>query len=213
MSVVAKVRYHERLVQWTPAGNRVRPARCGNTRSASATIKVDGRGRPRLVAGEPSNPGGRDSRRIRSDRFTLRTAHTRSSSTLVNIDGNSLALDRLLPGREIARGRKLEITTGPSIAPLLGHGPRCRLRSQQRGHRRDEQPSANPAGRHGSRNRRRSTDRNRVARRLSIPPRLANELPSSILAIQEKRTPSEVVPGLDIVAQDKDDHHAPAAVK
>jgi hypothetical protein len=199
VSVVAKVRYHERLVQWTPeATAAARSVR--QYEEASATIKVEDEGT------HDSLPANRRTLAVEiRDGYvaidSLSEPLTRKQFDLVNIDGNSLALDRLLPGREIAEGENWSHDRA-AIAPLLDmdHVAVCEVSSVVTGETNNQVQIRLAGTVHGTVGGAPTEIELRGAYLFHLD---LQRITKFNLAIQEKRTPSEVVPGLDIVAQIK----------
>ncbi len=199
VSVVAKVRYHERFVEWTPqATDSARSVR--QYEEASATIKVKDEGIQKTL------PADRRALAVEiRDGYmafdSLSEPLTREQFDLVNVDGNSLGLDRLLPGREIAEGENWDHDKA-AIAPLLDmdHVAVCEVSSVVTGVTNNQVQIRLAGTVHGTVGGA-PTEIELLGAYLYHLDK--QRITKFNLAIQEKRTPSDVVPGLDIVAQVK----------
>ena len=199
VSVAAKLVYHERLVEWAPEAKAVaRSVR--KYEEASATIKVEDRG------AQDTLPKDRRTLAVEiRDGYvaidSLTTPLTRTQFDLVNVDGNTLGLDRLLPGREVAGGENWQHEKS-AIAPLLDmdHVAVCEVSSVVTGAVNNQVQIRLAGTVHGTIDGAPTEIELRGAYLYHLE---QQRITKFNLAIKEKRTPSEVVPGLDIVAQIK----------
>jgi hypothetical protein len=199
VSVVAKLRYHERLVEWNAeATATARSVR--NYEEAQATIKVKDEGI------QNSLPANRRTQAVEiRDGYvaidSLSEPLTREQFDLINVDGNSLALDRLLPGREVAEGENWQHDKA-AIGPLLDmdHVAVCEVSSVVTGHLNNQVQIRLAGTVHGTVGGAPTEIELRGAYLYHLD---RQRITKFNMAIQEKRTPSEVVPGLDVVAQVK----------
>ena len=199
MNVLGELRYHERLVSWSADATEVtRSVR--HYESATASIKSDQRELKRDLTTEKSNIVAE----IRGGRLALNALAgplTRHEFDLVNVSGSSLALDRLLPNKKVAEGENWQHEIAV-IAPLLGmdHVAVCEVSSVVTGESH-EQVQIRLAGTvHGTIDGAPTEIELRGAYLFHLD---LKRISKFNLAIKEKRTASELVPGLDIVAQIK----------
>jgi len=197
VSVSAKVIYHERLIEWKPdATTLARSVRQYD--EASATIKVKDEGTHDTLPIDQQTLAVE----IRDGYVAFESVSeplTRSQFDLVNVDGNSLGLDRLLPGREISEGENWSHDKA-AIAPLLDmdHVAVCEVSSVVTGETNNQVQIRLAGTVHGTV----AGAPTEIELRGAYLFHLGRQRITKFnLAIQEKRTPSEVVPGLDIVAQ------------
>ncbi len=199
VSVAGQVRYHERLVKWSPEATELaRSVR--QYEEASATIKVEEDGVQRTL---PTNRRAL-AVEIRDGYVAISSLSeplTREQWDLVNVVGNSLAIDRLLPGREIAEGEGWDHDKAV-IAPLLGmdHVAVCEVRSIVTGESNNQVQIRLAGTVHGTIDGAPTELEVRGAYLFHLD---RQRITKFNLAIQEKRTASVVVPGLDIVARVK----------
>lgn len=134
MSVTGELAYAEQIVHWSPAADE-RAVALRRYKTAEATLKTDQQGARRTLADD-----ARDLTAVLAgEQFLINTAGeadplTREQLDLINVIGNSLALDRLLPGRELAVGDSWEHDAA-AIAALLGldHAGVCDVTSEVTG--------------------------------------------------------------------------------
>lgn len=199
MSVVGKLIYHERVVKWSPDPKELaRSVR--RYEEASATIKVRGVGIERTL---PANHREMAAE-IRGGYMTLDSLSdslTREQLDLVNVVGNSLALDRLLPGREVSVGEGWDHDLA-TIAPLLGmdHVAVCEVRSLVTGELHDQVQIRLAGTVQGTID---GAPTEIDLRGAYLYHLRRKRITKFNLAIKENRTANEVVPGLDTVAQVK----------
>lgn len=199
VSIVAKLVYQERPVHWSPDPKQsVRSVR--RYREANATIKIGEQSLQPVLAEAPQELVAE----IRDGYATVNSPEhplTREQQDLVNYMGNSLALDRLLPGREIATGEGWDHQLA-EIAPLLGmdHVAVCEVRSVVTGESKDQVQIRLAGTVHGTIDGAPTEIDLRGAYLYHLK---WNRITKFNLAIKEKRVPNEVVPGLDTVAQVK----------
>ena len=199
MNVVGELRYHERLVEWSLDSKQVaRSVR--HYESASATIKSgEGELQPELPDAKRTIAA-----EIRGGFLALnafRTPLTRQEFDLVNVSGSSLALDRLLPGREVQEGENWSHDTA-AIAPLLGmdHVAVCEVSSVVTGESHKQVQIRLAGTVHGTIDGAPTEIELRGAYLYHLGRRRITKFN---LAIKEKRSTSDLVPGADIVAQVK----------
>ena len=199
VSVAGKVLYHERLIEWSPKATQLaRSVR--QYEGASATIKVEQEGVQRTLPTERRALAVE----IRDGYVaidSLTEPLTREQWDLVNVVGNSLAIDRLLPGKEIAEGEGWDHDKA-AIGPLLGmdHVAVCEVRSVVTGESNNQVQIRLAGTVHGTVDGAPTEIEVRGAYLFHLK---RHRITKFNLAIQEKRTVSEVVPGLDIVARVK----------
>ena len=112
LSVVAKLRYEQRFLAWSSENNSVDNEGADNNQVArslryydlaQATIKVDESGMERTLP-EDQRLVLAEVRGSQSVLNGLQNPMTRDALDLIQIVGNTLAIDRLLPGKEQAEG-------------------------------------------------------------------------------------------------------------
>ncbi len=197
VSVAGKLLYHERFIQWSPDPKQV-------TRSVrhyeSATIKVEEEGtEQRLPEGAKAIVA-----EIRDGHAAVNGMDhplTRDQLDLINLPGNSLAIDRLLPGREMSEGDDWDHDAA-SIGALLGmdHVAVCEVRSVVTGESHQQVQIRLAGTVHGTIDGAPTEMQLRGAYLFHLQEK---RIAKFNLAIQENRTANEVVPGWDIVAQVK----------
>lgn len=199
MSVVGRLVYQERPVKWSPHAKEVaRSVR--RYQEASATIKVKDTALERTLPPNLSEVAAE----IRDGYVTLNSLAdrlTREQHDLLGVMGSSLAIDRLLPCREVAEGEGWDHELA-AIAPLLGmdHVAVCEVRSVVTGESHDQVQIRLAGTVHGTIDGAPTEIDLRGAYLYHLK---WNRITKFNLAIKEKRTASEVVPGLDTVAQVK----------
>lgn len=199
LSVAAKLQYEERLLAWSPDG--ADPVRCLRYyNAASATIQVDKSeiqrrlpAKQRLLLAE-----------IRDGHAAINGLDrplTREQLDLVNVVGNTLALEWLLPGRELAEGDHWN-QKASTIGALLGmdHVAVCEVSSVVTGEVNNHVQIRMAGTVHGTID---GAPTELELRAAYLFHQRQKRITKFNLAIQEHRTPGEVVPGLDIVAQVK----------
>jgi hypothetical protein len=197
LSVVAKLAYQEQLVDC--GDDPAQPARSlRRYREANATIKTDEEGVERQLP--------LDRRMIVADQAAedfaiggLGYPLTREELDLVNVPGNTLAIDRLLPGREMRESDGWDHDAA-AIGALVGmdHVAVCEVRSVVTGEE-NRQVQVRLAGIvHGTVEGAASEMDLRGAYLFHLDERRITKLN---LAIKEKRKVGEVTPGLDVVAK------------
>ncbi len=197
LTVTGKLSYQEELIVWSADSDSVaRSLRSYET--ASAMIQVDKGGDQRTLPA--------DSRlvvaEIREGRSALNGADralSREQLDLINVVGNTLAIDRLLPDRSLAEGDRWSHDAA-TIGALLGmdHVAVCEVTSVLTGesHRQVQIRMAGTV--HGTIDGASTEIQLRGAYLFHLGQQRITKLN---LAIQEKRSASEVVPGLDVVAK------------
>ena len=199
MNVAGELRYHERIVQWSLASKEVaRSVR--KYESATATIQTG----TKELQPELSENKRTIAAEIRGGFLALNSYHTpltRNEFDLVNVSGSSLALDRLLPGREVVEGENWNHDTA-TIAPLLGmdHVAVCEVSSVVTGESHQQVQIRLAGTVHGTIDGAPTEIELRGAYLFHLQ---RKRITKFNLAIKEKRSAGDLVPGLDIVAQIK----------
>lgn len=199
MNVFAELRYHEQLVEWSLDAKQVARA-VRQYESATATIKA-AEEEDQLTL--PRSKGS-IAAEIRGGILALnafKTPLTRDEFDLVNVSGSSLALDRLLPGREVEEGENWTHDTA-TIAPLLGmdHVAVCEVSSVVIGESHKQVQIRLAGTVHGTIDGAPTEIELRGAYLYHL---VQKRITKFNLAIKEKRSSSDLVPGLDVVAQIK----------
>jgi len=197
LTVTGELRYTEQILAWsTDAAQPARSLR--HYQTAKAKIQVDKEGLQRelpttsrmVLAG------------IHEAQTSLNGASsplTRKQFDLVNVVGNTLALNRLLPGRTLKEGDSWDHDAA-AIATLLGmdHVAVCEMRSVVTGDK-NQQVQIRMAGTvHGTID---GAPTEIQLRGAYLFHQRTKRITKLNLAIQEKRTASLIVPGLDVVAK------------
>jgi len=197
LTVAGELQYTEQLLAWSADPAHVARS-LREYQTATAKIQVDDGGilrslpdSQRLVVAE-----------IRDGRAALGgngSSLTRDQFDLINVIGNSLALNRLLPERELADGESWEHESA-SIGALLGmdHVAACAVRSVVAGntHRQVQIRLAGTV--HGTID---GAPTEVQLRGAYLFHQQRKQITKFNLAIKELRTASEIVPGLDVVAK------------
>ncbi len=197
LTVAAELSYLEQLLTWSADPNAIaRSAR--EYQVATAKVQVEKGGLRRELPAEKRAIVAEVSEG-QTHLASIDQPLTRDQFDLLNVVGNSLALNRLLPGRELAEGESWE-HDGQAIGALLGmdNVAVCDATSVITGYV-NRQVQIRLAGTvHGTVDGAPTEMELRAAY-------LFNEAKQRItkfnLAIKEKRTASQVVPGLDVVAK------------
>jgi len=197
MSVVGCMSYRQQILAWSADPAEVARS-LRSYQKASATFKVDKKSikrtlpaKKRIIVSELRN--GLASLTSSSGQLT------RKQYDLVNVTGSSLAIDRLLPGREVAEGESWDHDKRV-LGALLGmdHVAVCEVSSVVTG-QSHQQVQIRLAGTvHGTIDGA-STEIDIRAAYLFHQRR--GRITKFNLAIQEKRAAGGVVPGLDVVAK------------
>jgi hypothetical protein len=197
MSVVARMVYEEQLVAWwndpaiasrsvrrySQARATLKSAEKGETRELPADL--------RLIAAKAATDGAALN--------GLNQRLTREQYDLINVPGNSLLIDRLLPKRDVAVGEGWDHDSD-TLAGLLGmsHVAVCEVRSTVAG-MENRQVQIRLAGTvHGTIEGAATEIDLRGAYLFHLDEGRITKLN---LAIKELRKPGEVTPGLDVVAK------------
>ncbi len=197
LSVVAKLHYQQHLTQWSKNGVRSNRA-IRYYDQADATIKVaDGRVQrtltndSRLVLAEI-----RDNRQ-RLDGLQARL--TREEFDLINLAGNPLVLDRLLPGKRLAEGEQWRHDQDV-IGALLGldHTAICEVTSVITGETKSQVQIQIAGTVHGTID---GTATEMNLKGAYLFHLRKGRITKFNLAIKETRSPGPVAPGLDVVAK------------
>jgi len=203
LTVAAELQYVEQLLAWSSSSSESDSSEVTRSwreyQSATAKIQVEEEGgierelprAKRLIVAE-----------IRDGLVVLNGAKmplTRDQFDLVNVVGNSLLLNRLLPGREVAEGDGWDHDAS-TIGPLLGmdHVAVCEVRSIVTGseHRQVQIRLAGTV--HGTID---GAPTEIELRGAYLFHEQYKRVTKFNLAIKEARTASPIVPGLDIVAK------------
>ncbi len=166
--------------------------------TATAKIQVDKRGIVRELP-ETKRAVVADVREGRAVLVGADSPLTRSQFDLVNVIGNSLALNRLLPGRELAEGDSWDHESD-AIGALLGmdHVAACGIRSVVMGCKHGQVQIRMAGTVHGTIDGAPTEMQLRGAYLFHQGQKCVTKLN---LAIQEERTASQIVPGLDVIAK------------
>ena len=199
MSVAADLAYAEQIVHWSAAADE-RAVSLRRYKTADATLKSDKQGTRRTLPGD-----ARDLTAVLAgeqfvvNRAAGETPLTREQVDLLDVTGNTLALDRLLPGRPLAVGDNWDHDP-ETLAALLGldHVGVCEVNSVVTGVE-NSQVQLRLAG----------TVRGTVAGAATeIELRAAylfhqkhGRITKFNLAVKENRKRGEVGPGLDVTAK------------
>ncbi len=197
LTVTGELQYTEQLLSWdADATQPLRSLRTYQTAKAKIQKGKEGMVRElpeakRLVVAE-----------MRDEHAVLvgdKTPLTRDQFDLINIVGNSLALNRLLPGREMAEGESWDHDTG-AIAALLGmdHVAACGVRSVVMGCEHHQVQIRMAGTIHGTVD---GAPTEMELRGAYLFHQQQKRVTKFNLAIQEVRTASQIVPGLDVVAK------------
>ncbi|HEX6961985.1 MAG TPA: hypothetical protein VF175_08975 [Lacipirellula sp.] len=197
MSVVAKMAYEEQLVAWwnDPA---IASRSLRRYSEARATLKSAEKGETRELPGDLrviAAKAGADDMGLNG----LTRRLTREQYDLINIPGNSLLIDRLLPKREMAVGEHWD-HNADTIAGLFGmsHVAVCEVRSTVTG-MDNRQVQIRMAGTvHGTVEGAATEIDVRGAYLFHLD---HGRITKMNLALKEVRKPGEVTPGLDVVAK------------
>ena len=195
LSVSAQLKYEEQLLAWS--GDEVaRSLRYYDT--VAVKIQKEGGGTEcylradsKLVVAE-----------IRNQRAAFNGSEkpmSRQQLDLVNVVGNTLALQRLLPGRNLAEGDSWDHTAA-AIGPLLGldYVAVCEVSSVVTGEKHDQVQIRLVGTVHGTVD---GAPTEMELRGAYLFHQRQKRITKFNLAIKELRTASEIVPGLDIVAK------------
>jgi len=197
MRVEGRMSYRQQIIAWSADPAEVARS-LRSYQKASATFKVDKKSEQRSL---PSKKRIIVSE-LRDGRASLTGSSgqlTRKQYDLVNVLGSSLAIDRLLPGREVAEGENWDHDK-KVLGALLGmdHVAVCEVSSVVTG-QSHQQVQIRMAGTvHGTIDGA-STEIDIRAAYLFHQRR--KRITKFNLAVQEKRAAGEVVPGLDVVAK------------
>lgn len=198
MSVVADLDYDERLLDWSPYAEK--PARSlRHYRTAKATLKTEEIGVDRELAKEDRllvvDVAADGSSAVNGLEQTL----TRDEFDLVNVIGNTLLLERLLPGRSLKESDGWDHDAA-TIGALVGmdNVSVCEVRSVVTG-MENRQVQIRLAGVvHGTVDGAASEMDLRGAYLFHLDD---GRISKFNMAIKESRKPGEVSPGLDVVAK------------
>jgi len=197
MKVAGKAQYTEQIVAWSPqARSPVRSLRKYD--HAEAAIQVDQRQSTRKLPGNVSVMLAEIRGGVNS--FTpVERKFTREQFDLVNMVGNSLVLDQLLPGRKLAEGDDWEHKPA-SIAALLcmDHISVCEVTSVVTGEKHRQVQLRMAGTVHGTVD---GADAEMELRAAYLFHLDEKRITKFNLAIKEERTPGEIAPGLDVVAK------------
>ena len=197
LTVSGELRYLEQLLAWSPdATTTTRSLREYQTATAKIQMGEGGIRRElpkakRSVAAE-----------IRDGRASMNATDmplTRNELDLLNVSANSLALDRLLPGRELAEGDGWDHEAA-AIGALLGmdHVAVCEVRSVVTGNVNQQVQIRLAGAVHGTID---GAPTEMELRGAYLFHQQFDRITKFNLAIKESRTPSQIVPGLNVVAK------------
>lgn len=197
LSVEGAFNYEEQVIAWSAdAADLARSLR--KYKSALATLKGEDQGIERRLPDYATTVIAE----IRAGQGTMTGADgplTRDQFDLINVHGNSLAIDRLLPGRELAEGESWE-HDGSAVRALLGmdHVAVCEVSSVVTGcaHRQVQIRMAGTV--HGTID---GAATEIELRGAYLFHQQHQRITKFNLAIKEKRSVNEVVPGLEAVAK------------
>jgi len=205
VSVAGRLSYQQQIVAWSADPAKIARS-LRNYQTASATIRVGENSGENLKENSVERTLPADQRilvaELRSGRASLAGIAgplTREQYDLVNVTGSSLAIDRLLPGREMAEGESWDHDRDV-LGALLGmdHVAVCEVSSVITGEAHHQVQIRMAGTVHGTIDGA-STEIHLRAAYLFHQQR--QRITKFNLAIQEKRSAGEVVPGLDVVAK------------
>ncbi len=197
LSVSGKFRYTEQLLKWsdeTSGANRS----LRHYRSATATIQKEKAGMKQALAESAAMVVAE----IRAGKTVLNGAAgplTRGQYDLINLPGNTLALNHLLPGRSLEEGESWDHEAA-TIGALLGmdHVAVCEVRSVVTGDKNNQVQIRMAGTVHGTIDGAPTEMHLRGAYLFHLR---AKRITKLNLAMREERTSSPIVPGLDVVAK------------
>ncbi len=195
LTVSAHLQYEEHLLTWSP-DKIARSLR--HYGKANARIQVEEGG---ILRELPANTR-QIAAEIRNESSTLNSIEqplTRQQLDLINVVGNTLALQRLLPGDSLAVGEGWD-HSATAIGPLLGldYLAVCEVRSIIVGVVQDQVQIRLSGTVHGTID---GAPTEMELRGAYLFHQEQKRITKFNLAIKELRTASEIVPGLDIVAK------------
>lgn len=197
LSIVAKLQYHEQLLHWSSdIAQPVRAVRRYST--ATANTKTDARSEEQSWA-PARGPIVAESSELGFAMSTLAGPLTRNEFILLDAVGNTLVIDRLLPGKELAEGEGWDHDPYV-IGALLGmdHVAVCDVRSVVTGED-NRQVQIRMAGTvHGTVNGSSTEMELRAAYLFHLD---CGRITKLNLAVKELLKPGDVAPGLDVVAK------------
>jgi len=197
LTVAGELRYTEQLLSWpTDSAQPLRSLREYET--AVAKIQIEKGGLERKLPEEKRAVVAE----VREGHALLVGAEaplTRDQFDLINVVGNSLALNRLLPGRELAEGESWD-HEADAIGALLGmdHVAVCEVRSVVTGSKHHQVLIRLAGTVHGTID---GAPTEMQLRGAYLFHEKHHRVTKFNLAIQERRTASQIVPGLDVVAK------------
>ncbi len=204
LSVVARLRYQQRLLAWpdpaeSDAAESGRVARSlRHYLDASATIKIDEEGIERQLS-EQSRTLVAEVRNNHMAINGIDSTLTRDELDLIRVVGNPLVLDRLLPGRAIAEGESWR-HEADTFGLLLGmdHVAACEVSSVVTGESHGQVKIRLAGTVHGTVDGAATEIQLRGAYLFHLRQKRITKFN---LAMKEKRSIGEVAPGLDVVAK------------
>ena len=197
LTVTGKLQYTEQLLaESTDLADPIRSLRVYET--AAAKIQVAKRGIERELP-EPKRSIVAEVREGHAVLAGAETPLTRDQFDLINVVGNTLAFSRLLPGRELAEGESWDHDAA-AIGALLGmdHVAACGVRSVVMGSEHQQVKIRMAGTIHGTIDGAPTEMEVRGAYLFHLQQKRVTKFN---LAIQEERTASQIVPGLDVVAK------------
>jgi hypothetical protein len=197
MSVVAKMVYDEQLVAWW-ADASIASRSLRRYSEARATIKKGDKGATFELADDQREivaKAGGESTALNGLDHSL----TREQYDLINIQGNTLVIDRLLPNRELTEGEGWDHDPA-TMAALLGmdHVAVCEVRSVVTGQENGQVKIRLAGTVHGTFDGASSEMDLRGAYLFHLD---EGRITKFNLAVKEVRKRSEISPGLDVVAK------------
>jgi len=197
VSVTGRLIYQQQIIAWSADSAGVARS-LRNYQTASANIKVDKKNAERTLPKKKCTVIAE----VRNGRSSLVPSSgqlTRKQYDLINVTGNSLTIDRLLPGREVAEGESWDHDKNVLGAMLgMDHVAVCEVSSVVTGQSHQQVQIRMDGTVHGTID---GASTEIDLRAAYLFHRQRQRITKFNLAIQEKRTAGEVVPGLDVVAK------------
>lgn len=195
LTVAGELQYEEQIVAWEE-NSSAKSLRTYQT--AKANIQVDQDVMQFELPQEIGNIGVAIENR-QASLNTFEKPLTREQLDLINVVGNTLAIQRLLPEREVAEGENWDHSE-ETIGPLLGldHVAVCEVSSVAIGEKKNHVQIRLSGTVHGTKDGAPTEMDLRGAYLFDLN---TKRITKFNLAIKESRSASEVVPGLDVVAK------------
>ncbi|NOY30564.1 MAG: hypothetical protein GXP28_10435 [Planctomycetes bacterium] len=197
VSVTGRLSYHQQIVAWSADPAEIARS-LRNYQTASATIGVQKNRIERTLPAEQRILVA-ELRDGQASLAGIAGPLTREQYDLVNVTGSSLAIDRLLPGREVAEGENWDHDKAV-LGALLGmdHVAVCEVSSVIIGQAHHQVQIRMAGTVHGTIDGASTEIQLRAAYLFHQQRRRITKFN---MAVQEKRAAGEVVPGLDVVAK------------